>query len=67
LEYARELPQDNNTNNKFTRAAATLREWLENGVLVADEEPAVYLHDHHFTYRGQKYVRRGLAVRVRLE
>lgn len=67
LEYARELPQDNNTSNKFTRAAAALAEWLESGILVEDEKPAIYLHDHHFTYLGQKHVRRGLALRVRLE
>ncbi|MDP2855943.1 MAG: DUF1015 domain-containing protein [bacterium] len=67
LEYARELPQDNNTDNKYTRSAAILGEWLDKGILVTDDEPAIYLHDHHFTYRGLKYVRRGIAVRVRLE
>ncbi|MBI2852247.1 MAG: DUF1015 domain-containing protein [Chloroflexi bacterium] len=67
LEFARELPQDTATNSKYTRVAATLGQWLEQGVLVADEQPAIYLHDQHFTYRDKEYRRRSLIVRVRLE
>jgi uncharacterized protein (DUF1015 family) len=67
LEYGRELPQDTATDNKYTRSASTLEEWLEQGVLEVDETPAIYLHDHYFTYRGKEYKRRGIVVRVRLE
>ena len=28
LEFARELPEDKETDNKYTRAAATLEKWL---------------------------------------
>lgn len=67
LEFGRELPQDTNSDNKYTRAAATLEEWLKQGVMMADESPTIYLHDHYFTHRGKEYKRRGLIVRVRLE
>jgi uncharacterized protein (DUF1015 family) len=67
VEYERELPQDNDTHNKYTRAAATLHKWLKQGVLKAGETPAIYLHDHHFTYQGKKYRRRGLTCLVKLE
>jgi uncharacterized protein (DUF1015 family) len=67
LEYGRDLPQDTATDNKYTRSADILREWLEQGVLKVDETPAIYLHDHYFTYQGRKYKRRGIIVRVRLE
>ena len=67
LEFGRELPQDKDTDNKYTRAAATLGEWLEQGVLDDGETPAIYLHDHYFTYQGKEYRRRGIVCLVKLE
>ncbi len=67
LEHSRELPQDTVTDNKYTRSAATLKQWLKQGVLEVDETPAIYLHDHYFTYQGKEYRRRGIIVCVRLE
>lgn len=67
LEHSRELPQDTAADNKYTRSAATLEKWLKEGILVTDDEPAIYIHDHEFTCQGRKYHRRGLVVRVRLE
>ena len=67
LESGRELPQDTVSDNKYTRSAATLEQWLKQGVLEVDEAPAIYLHDHYFTYQGREYRRRGIIVCVRLE
>jgi len=67
LELGRELPQDTATDNKYTRSAATLEQWLKQGVLEIDETPAIYLHDQYFTYQGREYKRRGIIARVRLE
>ncbi|MFQ6122081.1 MAG: DUF1015 domain-containing protein [Dehalococcoidales bacterium] len=67
LEFSRELPQDVAVNNKYTRSAATLEQWLKEGILEVDETPAIYLHDHHFTLWGREYRRRGIIVAVRLE
>jgi uncharacterized protein (DUF1015 family) len=66
LEFGRELPQDKDTDNKYTRAAATLGKWLE-GVLEVDQTPAIYLHDHHFTHQGRRYRRRSIICLVKLE
>ena len=41
IEAGRELAQDTNTDNKYTRSAATLAQWLKEGVLAADPAPAV--------------------------
>ncbi len=67
LEHNRQLPQDTATENKYTRSAATLKQWLEGGVLVVDEVPAIYLHDHYFRHQGKEYRRRGIIACVRLE
>lgn len=51
LEHGRELPQDTAIDNKDTRSAATLEQWLKEGILLVDEVPAIYLHDHYFTHQ----------------
>jgi uncharacterized protein (DUF1015 family) len=66
LEFGRELPQDKDTDNKYTRAAATLEKWLEQGILEVSETPAIYLHDHQFTYQGREYRRRSIVCLVKL-
>ncbi|HEY79276.1 MAG TPA: DUF1015 domain-containing protein [Dehalococcoidia bacterium] len=60
-------PEDTVADSKYTRSAATLEQWLAQGVLKADEVPAIYLHDHYFMYQGLEYRRRGIIARIRLE
>ena len=67
LESGWELPQDTATDNKYTRSAITLEQWLEQGILKLNQAPAIYLHDHYFTYQGKEYRRRGIIACVRLE
>ena len=67
IEYGRELPHDKDTDNKYTRASDTLTKWLEQGTLKIDDKPAIYLHDHHFTYQKKEYHRRSITCLVKLE
>jgi len=67
LEYGVESPEDTSENNKHTRAAVTLRQWLENNTLQADSTPAFYVHEHNFIYQGNRKQRQGLIAWVRLE
>ncbi|HJX12274.1 MAG TPA: DUF1015 domain-containing protein [Dehalococcoidales bacterium] len=67
VEYGRELPQDSEADNKYTRAAAAMEKWLEQGVIETDGPSSFYIHDHHFTHQGKECRRRGLAGLVRLE
>ncbi len=67
LEHNRQLPQDTATENRYTRSAATLEQWLEQGVLAVEKVPAIYLHDHYFRHQGKEYRRRGIIACVRLE
>ena len=67
LEFGRDLPQDTVTDNKYSRSAAILEQWLKQGVLEIDKVPAIYLHDQYFTHQGKEYKRRGITARVRVE
>lgn len=67
IEYNPETSQDSADNNRYTRSAGILQQWLKQDILMSDELPAFYLHDHYFNYEGKGYKRRGLIARVKLE
>ena len=67
LEFGRELPQDKDTDNRYTRSAATLEQWLEQGIFITDGTLAIYLHDHYFSHQGKECRRRGIICLVKLE
>lgn len=63
-------PGDSETDNRYTRAAAFLRESLQSGVLVQDEAPALYEYLQRFAHpldSTQIVERRTLLVALRLE
>jgi uncharacterized protein (DUF1015 family) len=66
LEYGETRPDDTPSNNRYTRAAATLRDWLQSSVLVRDDAPAFYVDDQQFSHEGRLLTRRSLFARVRL-
>ncbi len=67
IEAGRDLPQDTANDTRYTRSAEALRQWLKEGIMKGEDKPALYLHDHFFTWRGREYRRRNLFARVRLE
>ncbi len=44
LELGYEQPGDTPANNKYTRAASALKDWLKSGALRKDSQPAIYYH-----------------------
>lgn len=63
----KECPGDNNTNNRYTRAANRFNSWQEKGVLVRDKQPALYLYEQEYTLPGGEHrTRRGIIGAVRL-
>jgi len=67
VEFGRELQQDKDTDNRYTRARTTLEKWLNQGVLKVDRKPSIYVVDHHFTHQGRQYRRRSISCLVKLE
>lgn len=62
-----ELTRDEPGADRYAVAARTLRDWLREGVLRADDHPAFYLYEQQFAVDGRPVVRRGFFARVRLE
>ena len=40
--------QDTDQNNQYTRAANSLRKWLQDGILLQDSKPCYYIYDQDF-------------------
>ncbi len=58
---------DNDASNVYTRAAAYWKDWVSRGVVVEDQQPALYAYYQVFTVDGRQYTRRGMCAMVELE
>lgn len=67
LELGKEFPSDTPQENRYTKAAATLQQWLREGVLLRDKVQSFYLDRHQFSLGGKELVRWGLLAAVSLE
>ena len=67
IEFGRELPQDKETDNKYTRASVTLKNWMEKEILQKDSQPGIYIHDHSYNFSGKELRRRVITCLVKLE
>lgn len=50
----------------YAKAAALLKSWLEDGTLVRDPQPALYVYHQSFTHAGRSYTRRMFFAVLRL-
>ncbi len=67
LEAGERLPADTGEDNRYTRAAAAMERWSQEGALVRDPAPAFYLVRHSFPLQGRLAERLELMAAVRLE
>ncbi len=67
LILSRETPHDSERDNRYTRASQTLREWVQDGILVQDSARALYVYHQDFEVEGRRFTRKGFMARVRLE
>lgn len=63
----KEEPTDTENNNRYTRAAHTLRDWQVEHILTQDSARALYVYHQDFEAEGRRYTRKGFLARVRLE
>ena len=54
-------------NNRYATGAATWRAWRDEGVLVRDAAPAIYVLEQRFKHAGQPVRRRAFIAEVGLE
>ena len=59
-------PEDNDDNNRYTRAAESFRAWLGDGILQRDREAAFYVTEMDYTIGEQVRTRLGFIALVEL-
>lgn len=69
IEKGRVYPADTPENNVYTRAAESLRKWVEEHAVVQDAAPAFYAYAQEYTVPGtqQRLTRRGFIGAGKLE
>jgi uncharacterized protein (DUF1015 family) len=67
LELGKKYPDDNESQNVYTRAAATFAEWCCQEVLVKEAAPAFYLYQQEYQVHGENKVRTGFICTIKAE
>ena len=67
LEYGISSPDDTENENRYSRAAAILQQWLNQGILEPDDHHNYYIYEQSFTYNQIQYKRRGIITALKLE
>ncbi len=72
LELGIDQPGDNAANNRYTRAAETLQDWIKRGALKRDGQPTIYYHTIEYgspssDARAPKKTLRGFLITTKLE
>ena len=69
VEKGRSHPDDSRQNNVYTRAAASLEDWIRHGVVHQDPAPSFYAYSQEYTVPGteERRTRRGFIGAGQLE
>jgi uncharacterized protein (DUF1015 family) len=66
LVLGEELPTDNESDNRFTRAGRYLDDWLASGALKQDAEPSIFVYQQIWQSNGESKSVRGFTCAVKL-
>ena len=67
IDFGIKNPEDNEQENRYTRARAFLDSWLENGTLITGDTPAYYAYEIAYEIHGIRKTLRGFLGLVKLE
>lgn len=65
--YGRTYGSDTRGRNRYSRARRRLEQWVQEGVLRSDAEPAVYPYRQRYPLGGREHERWGLVALVHLD
>ena len=67
LEYGKESKEDTPDDNRYTRAANDLAQWMQEKVLIQEDKPVFYLYEQQYTWEGNSYQRDSLIANLKTE
>ncbi len=67
LELGLVFPDDNEKNNRYTRAKKYLERWIEDETLLPEPKPAMYVYQQEFRVSGGALTRNGFICGLKLQ
>jgi len=67
IEFGKEYPDDDENDNKYTRASRYMTDWIEQNVLIKDKQPSIYIYQQQFHADGRLLTRTGFIALTKLE
>ena len=54
-------------DSKYENAASTFRKWIDEKILIRDDEPSIYPYRQEFQWEGRTLTRKGFIAAVKIE
>lgn len=67
LEYGLKFTEDDEENNVYSRAKKEFNHWLEQEILISEEQPSLYLYEIDYTVHEKRVTRQGVFACVKVE
>ncbi len=67
IDYGKDIPGDNEKNNRYIRARKYLESWIHEGVLIHSKRPSFYIYSMTYEINEQKKLIVGFLGLIRLE
>ena len=69
VEKGKSFPTDSPANNVYSRAAQSLNQWIDQGILLQDSSSGIYVYAQEYVAPGntERKVRRGFIALGQLE
>lgn len=67
IDFGKDDDDDNEHENRYTRAATFLSDWLKEGILISDPETSFYCYEIGYVINGQTKKTRGFLGAVKIE
>ena len=67
LVLGKQFPKDTKDDNRYIRARNFFKQWLNENVLIQEEKPCLYYHEHTYTLKDTTCTRKGFIASVRLD
>lgn len=67
LILGKQFPDDNEINNRYTRAKELYNLWLKESILIKSDKPSIYPYKIEYKYNNQKKVMNGFFTLLKLD
>jgi uncharacterized protein (DUF1015 family) len=67
IDFGKEDPGDNETENKYTRAKKCLDVWIKDGILIRSDKPSIYAYEVTYTIQDVRKQLCGFLCLLKLE